>query len=275
MMSIAWEWLKGNWERLLFALIGFSCLFFGFKFLIDEAIASASAVFAISFFSFLYSNLARFKRFKGLGFEAELWEDKQKEAADLIDRLKNIVSIYTRQIVMNSVMRGRWDDGDDWETRWTLYGELVNQHDALGQKIDFSDLKRKLDGIFIFDMCGPLVTAVRHAIDKSRTEARKKIDSEFGSPIRDAKGYGERHEQLREVAFEAENLFHRAEFENIAQDILNQANAANETMLRNFSISIEYDPVVLQKLERIAQLQRPLQIDEQLIALTNRTESNH
>jgi hypothetical protein len=57
------------------------------------------------FLQFFYSNLARFKRFKGLGFEAELWEDKQKEAADLIDRLKNVVAIYSREVVMAQVSR--------------------------------------------------------------------------------------------------------------------------------------------------------------------------
>lgn len=99
------KYLLGNWERLLFGLVGCACLGFGFHFIFEEKITSASAVFAIGFFSFLYSNLARFKRFKGLGFEAELWEDKQKEAADLIDRLKNVVAIYSREVVMAQVSR--------------------------------------------------------------------------------------------------------------------------------------------------------------------------
>jgi hypothetical protein len=63
-----------------------------------EQMTNAGIVFGLGFLSFIYANVARFKRFKGLGFEAELWEDKQKEAADLIDRLKNVVSIYTREV---------------------------------------------------------------------------------------------------------------------------------------------------------------------------------
>ena len=75
-----------------------------------------------------------------MGFEAELWEDKQKEAADLIDRLKNIVKVYTHEIVMMKVMAGRWNDGPQWQSRWALYEELVGEHDTLGQKIDFLPL---------------------------------------------------------------------------------------------------------------------------------------
>lgn len=63
------------WERVVFAMVGFVGLAFSFKYMYAEKVTEASAVFAIAFLSFLYSNLSRFKRFKGLGFEAELWED--------------------------------------------------------------------------------------------------------------------------------------------------------------------------------------------------------
>ncbi len=75
----------------------------------------------MAFFSFIYSNISRFKRFKGLGFEAELWEDKQKEAAQLIDRLKAMVTVYTREIVMQKVMQNRYSGDGRWAESWKLY----------------------------------------------------------------------------------------------------------------------------------------------------------
>jgi hypothetical protein len=135
-----------GWERILFGLVGFACLILCFRALWSGQITAGVALFGMAFFSFFYSNLARFKRFKGLGFEAELWEDKQKEAADLIDRLKGIVSTYTREIVMGNVMRGRRGGGEDWEKRWALFDELTGKHTELGQDIDFSPLKREMDG---------------------------------------------------------------------------------------------------------------------------------
>ena len=71
-------------------------------------------VFGLGFLSFIYANVARFKRFKGLGFEAELWEDKQKEAADLIERLREVVSIYSREVILGKVRAGRFANGPDW-----------------------------------------------------------------------------------------------------------------------------------------------------------------
>lgn len=269
MHRVVWKFLRDYWERLLFGLVGFACLIFGFKFLYDEKVPYASAVFALAFFSFLYSNLSRFKRFKGLGFEAELWEDKQKEAADLIERLKSVVAVYTREVVMNNVLRGRWGDGADWKARWALYDELVNQHDMLGQKIDFSDLKRKIDGIFIFDLCTPLESSVNETISKAKKEARKAIEIEFGSPITDVEGYGRKLQKLNAIGGFVDDAFHRSEYDNIAQEILGKASAAKISLQRDFSINVDFDPRVTQKLKRVAKLHdnRPLKIDDKLIEM--------
>ena len=94
---------KKHWEQAFFGIVGVAFLAFSFIGLLGGDVAGASATFAMAFFSFIYANISRFKRFKrfkGLGFEAELWEDKQKEAEQLIDRLKAVVSVYTREIVM-------------------------------------------------------------------------------------------------------------------------------------------------------------------------------
>lgn len=63
--------------------------------------------------------------------EAELWEDKQKEAADLIERLREVVSIYTREVIVGKVKAGRWGGKADWGEHWKLYDDLVTQHNVL------------------------------------------------------------------------------------------------------------------------------------------------
>ena len=137
------KFMMENWEKILFVLIGLGLLAFSFINLHAGKVTEASAIFVMAFISFVWSNSSRFKKFKGVGFEAELWEDKQKEAADLIDRLKNVVSIYTREIVLANIMRARIPAGINWKENWKLYYELIAQHNVLGQKIDFSDRKRK------------------------------------------------------------------------------------------------------------------------------------
>lgn len=268
-MAKAWKYLVENWERWLFGLVGLACLIFGFVFLAHEKIASASAVFAVGFFSFLYSNLARFKRFKGLGFEAELWEDKQKEAAQLIDRLQNVVAIYTRETVMTQVLRGRIGSGTDWKKNWALYDDLVGQHDVLGQQIDFSGLKADMDRVFFFDMCNRLLKALKPAVETARMQARAAIDQEFGNPVRDVAGHSARYAQFNAIKFEVKDSFLRAGKDNVAQEMLDQAQAMTVAFLRDFGVRVDFDAEALEKLKRVAawHAKQPLRVTDEMIAV--------
>jgi hypothetical protein len=50
--------------------------------------AQSSAALGFAFLYVVLLLLAKFKRFKGFGFEAEMWEQKQEEAAAIIENLK-------------------------------------------------------------------------------------------------------------------------------------------------------------------------------------------
>lgn len=267
-MKIFWAYLKQSWERLFFGLVGFTCIVFGFVFLVNDKITSASAVFAIGFFSFLYSNLARFKRFKGLGFEAELWEDKQKEAADLIERLKNVVAIYSREVVMGHVMRGRMG-GVNWSKNWALFDELVVQHSALGQAIDFGDLKARIDHVFLFDMCHHQTPALVREVHDARSKSQQKIDIEFGSPIRDVEGYGSRIAQLNAIEFDTHSLFERMICSNVPDELLTQIKVAAVAFERDFDVTLILDQKAMQILERIAgwYANKPLIVTPEMISI--------
>lgn len=256
-----------NWERWLFGIVGLACLGLAFRSLLSSEVAAGSALFGMAFFSFFYSNLARFKRFKGLGFEAELWEDKQKQAADLIDRLKSIVSVYTREIVMNNVMRGRWSDGESWTKRWALYDELTGQHTELGQEIDFSDLKHEMDSVFLFDICRPLASSLKKQITMGRTAANEHIRQKYGSPVTDLEGHNADHAKLREVQCEFDDLFERAKTENIAQEILKEALSAKALLAAHFEIEVEFDQEVVERLEAMTGIidKRPVTVTPKLI----------
>lgn len=261
-----------HWEQMFFATVGILLLGFSFLLLWSNDVAGASATFAMAFFSFFYSNIARFKRFKGLGFEAELWDDKQKEAEQLIDRLKDVVSVYTREIVIGRVMQGRWGGGGKWRGHWDLYDELVERHSELGQEIDFSDLKRTLDSIFIFDIIGPFYETLHQSIVKAQAEAREVIKKEFGNPIKDADGYGKRNRQLHSIPDEIGNLFEISKQGDVAQHILDWARGAQCKFKDFFGIEVRLDKVAIEKLSKISQLYRsgPLEISDELVALADR-----
>ena len=193
------KWFLANWERVLFVIVGLAFLGTCLYLIYLEKVTEAAVVFSLGFLSFIYANVSRFKRFKGLGFEAELWDDKQKEAADLIERLREVVSIYTREVILGKVTAGRWGGKTDWASHWKLYDDLVNQHNALGQKIDFTGVKKVMDDYFLFDMSMPEISRIREVTNKGKSAAREKITQEFGTPVRDLEGHNRRWEQVREM----------------------------------------------------------------------------
>lgn len=261
--------LKTSWERVLFGAVGFACLYLTFWFLWHNQVTSGSALFAMAFFSFFYSNLSRFKKFEGLGFKAELWEDKQKEAANLIDRLKSVVSIYTHEILMGNVMRGRLGGGGDggWKKTWELYDELTGQHLALGQSIDFKKTKHDMDSVFLFDICNPLADSIRRTIESKKADISKGFQIKFGPIITDADGFSAEHAKLRSIDPKIDHLFERAKNENIARSILKLAEDARSKMQDRFAVLPEFDEAVVQRLQEVAIMAdaRPLVITDRLL----------
>ncbi len=271
----ALQYLAKNWERILFALVGLACLGFGFIFLSARNVTAASAVFAIGFFSFFYSNLARFKRFKGFGFEAELWEDKQKEAADLIDRLKNVVSIYSREVVMSQVMRGRMSKGPNWQRNWALFDELVAQHGELRQAIDFSDLKRQVDRVFLFDMTYAQASILKSAFQTASSEVYKLIQREHPNPIRDSAGHSARLAQQRAITFGTKDMLQDMAERNVPRALISDAQTAAQAFERDFGVIFKLDEMAIQNLEKIAGWYDagPLVITSEMIALAEQEQT--
>ncbi len=92
-------------------------------------------------FAFLFSVLlvaARFKRFKGFGFEAEMWDQKQIEAAALIDRLSILSATSAEQTGLIASHLGLMDSGF---TNPEL-AELLNQMERTLSATDIEKSKR-------------------------------------------------------------------------------------------------------------------------------------
>ena len=246
-----WAWFQINWERCFLFLTSLVFLYFSINSFLHSGVAAATAAFVMFFLCLIYANVSRFKRFKGLGFEAELWEDKQQEAADLIERLKNIVEVYTREIIMMKVMSGRWGGGSEWPSRWALYEELVGQHDTLGQKIDFLPLKEKVYRIMVFDSVSALSSEIQHALSKAYTDTNDAISKKFGNPITDAAGFGAELDKLNASRFEIRDLFEIAETENLARYVLNNVEKSAKALKDHFGMDVLLPNDNLEKLRKV------------------------
>ncbi len=263
----AFEW----GERFVFSIIGLGLIAWALRLIYIGQITDAGIVFGLGFLSSIYANVARFKRFKGLGFEAELWEDKQKEAADLIERLREVVSIYTREVILLKVKAGRWGRVADWEERWKLFDDLGTQHSVLGQEIDFTDTKKEMDDYFLFDMTMPQIREIKKVMSEGKAAAGQKLDQEFPNPIRQDESYRRRLEQFRNIGDHIENPFEISVEGNLASHALDLFNSGKKRLHTDFAVDVEVDPKVLERLEEISKLYqtRPVRVTAQLIGWAN------
>ncbi|KQS64510.1 hypothetical protein ASG39_11180 [Rhizobium sp. Leaf371] len=264
------KFLKTNWQAFVFAAVGFFALYHFYRLLEDGKVTDAGVVFGIAFLSFLYANLSRFKKFSGLGFEAELWEDKQREASDLIDRLKNVVSIYTREIVLSAVKEGRWSDGRSWKEHWKLYDELVSQHDALGQKIDFTALKTEMDAYFLLDMCFAVNDSLRRDIDTARSKALTQISTKYGKYVTTGDERAKLLINLEGVTPYYSVSLELAKHGNIGAHMLEFAENNSHILEAHFGFPVDFNPDVMARLRKVAKLagNRPVPVTDETLALT-------
>jgi hypothetical protein len=172
------------------------------------------------------------------------------------------------------VKAGRFATAPDWSGHWKLYDDLVAQHHALGQKIDFTDLKKVMDDFFLFDMCMPEINKIREAAIKGQGAAMNKITEEFGSPIRDNEGYNKRLVQYRAIRLEIDSPFDISTKDNLAEHALNLWKDTQERLKRDFSVNVNVDAKVIERLTKISDLYkiRPVKVTDEIVAWGNRKD---
>jgi hypothetical protein len=75
----------------------------------SDKTASATAVLGFAFLLVVLLLLAKFKHVKGFGFEAEMWEETQVEAAKLVERLTLLSNAVAQQVALIASKLGMWD----------------------------------------------------------------------------------------------------------------------------------------------------------------------
>jgi len=99
---------------IVFALMvaGVIALFYaGFKKVIEDKPTSATAAMSFGFLLIVMLTVSQFKHVKGFGFDAETWDQKQVEAAKLVDQLQGLTKATTRELVLVASKIGLWDNG--------------------------------------------------------------------------------------------------------------------------------------------------------------------
>lgn len=121
----------GKWESLLFKVSGFGLISLAVYFPFIGEVPGATLCAAVGLILTFLARLSQFKRFKGWGFEAEKWEEKQQEAEKLVESLKGIAALTAREVMLQSIKSGRWGSGQRWEDHWKLFEEVKSAQAGL------------------------------------------------------------------------------------------------------------------------------------------------
>ncbi len=70
-----------------------------------------TAVLSMGFLILLLLHMSKFKHVTGFGFEAETWNEKQVEAAKLVDQLSSMSEGLSQQVALLASRIGFWDSG--------------------------------------------------------------------------------------------------------------------------------------------------------------------
>lgn len=91
----------------------FACVLFAFATSLFRKKATTAATSAMTFvFLFIIVlSVSKFRHFNGWGFEAETWDQKQIEAAVLVDRLKSMTEATSGQVALLASKLGLWESG--------------------------------------------------------------------------------------------------------------------------------------------------------------------
>ena len=144
-----WEMLWKNGEKLLFRAIGLGAFAFSVWFLLKENVILLTTTLAVGFFAFIYANFTKFKKFKGLGVEAELWEDKQKEAENLVEKLHSVLALTSDELLRLKLTQIRTSGSADkvrllseW---WSLYKAVSAESSSLKFGHRLTDFKSEYE----------------------------------------------------------------------------------------------------------------------------------
>jgi hypothetical protein len=212
-------------------------------------VPAATLCAAVGVLLLLLARISQFKRIKGWGFEAEMWEDKQEEAAALIASMRKVAAINSREIVLNAVTSGRWSSGKIWKGIWDLFQELQEIQGGVIDRDSLKKLKKTVDDWFLRDMISKEYGILKTQVSKGCAEARHKLLQQFGNPVVEKEKFMAQSNRLSSLDQFGDDLLALASNRLLSKSIIVWWAEAKDT-LSEFSVSIDADPSVLIRLSK-------------------------
>lgn len=112
--------------NIIISLGAVALLSTGIYLAVIDRTTTATAILGFAFLFIVLLLLAKFKHIKGFGFEAEMWEEKQEEAALLVDRLTVLSATVSQQMALIAAKLGLWDSGLTFQETAKLLEQIRN-----------------------------------------------------------------------------------------------------------------------------------------------------
>jgi len=174
-----------HWMSKIIFVLGIGFMIFG-GFLIYKG-KDPNSIFYTGFicisFSLLFAFISKFKRFKLPFFEAEMWEQKQEEAENLIDGMKSLSLTMSKPLARLATSMGYWSSA---LTRKEMHSLQLSLEDEFKKNaIPEKQIEEALWEIHKFNFRG-LFRPIAEYLRESLTEKIKLKDkelSEYPQPI--------------------------------------------------------------------------------------------
>ncbi len=123
------DWLKKNFISIFMGILFFALAIYSVCKAENSRFPENSTWLGACIFCLCLMQLSRFKKIKGLGMEAELWNDTQKEAKKLTTQLSSLADLVTQGQVLNLNRMGNAYESDiPRKIQWEKFQEMKRQY---------------------------------------------------------------------------------------------------------------------------------------------------
>ncbi|MBT4688200.1 MAG: hypothetical protein HOB72_08920 [Rhodospirillaceae bacterium] len=187
----------------------------------DAASIAAALAFGLCIFVFLY----RFKRFKGLGFEGELWEQEMEKASEIRRSLRDLAEQASENIYWD-LGPGSRVGGKSPNELFSIVKRTDQNLESIGierQKID--ELKRPWHKCVMRDLAYPIVERIGVAAQNRRKNIEAEMEA-IGNPVPAEKlpefeALARERPKIAEVVKELDKLIWRDDYETVPNRLRN------------------------------------------------------
>jgi hypothetical protein len=126
-----------------------------------------------------FAFLTKFKRFKGLGFEGELWEREMEQAAELRRGLEGLAEQLGESVAWQMAAFGKWDGGGAFQEKLAIVERTAGILKDIGiAPAKIGELNRTWHKMVMTELARPIAERIRRKLIKNMAATYEGITSE-------------------------------------------------------------------------------------------------